>query len=212
MRVFGIGLLLLCLGCACWGQSSDFHHHNVTFGVGPGIPVGSDTSYLGPAPLISVGYGYRFNRLFQADIGMNVAFGAVSSNSVVVTDIGNVYAGNREYMVPMGGRFILPLPFDKFEASVGGGGVYMHYSETGPSSANSYYPINCYTCTSRGGWGGYGLVNLSYFLDSNKNFHVGTTAEFISASLNGQAVGSIPAVKTKDHWTTIAIEVGFSFF
>ena len=60
-------------------------------------------------------------------------------------------------------------------------------------------------------WGAYGLANVTYFLDSDHNFHVGTTGQFISASLHGDAVGATPAIDTKDHWVSISFEFGFSF-
>jgi len=33
----------------------DFHRHNIVVGVGAAIPVGNTTTYLGTAPLVSVG-------------------------------------------------------------------------------------------------------------------------------------------------------------
>lgn len=59
--------------------------------------------------------------------------------------------------------------------------------------------------------GGYGLAGAKYFLDENHNFHVGTTFQFISASINGQAVGNVPAAKTTDHWANIVFQFGLSF-
>jgi hypothetical protein len=101
------------------------------------------------------------------------------------------------------------MPLKRFEVSAGGGAMYLHYSETAPS--NGYYSNNCYTCTSRGGWGGYGLANVSYFLDENHNFRVGTTLQYVSASTNGQAVGNVPALATTDHWMTLSFGFGLSF-
>jgi hypothetical protein len=72
-------------------------------------------------------------------------------------------------------------------------------------------PPSGYTCTSRGGWGGYGLASANYFLDENRNLHVGTTFQFVSASTNGQSVGNIPANKTTDHWANAWVEFGLSF-
>lgn len=200
--------LLLSFSVA-FAQSGDFHRNNIVAGIGPAIPVGSATSYLSTAPLVKIGYGYRFNQYFQADVGFQMAFGAANNRNAVETDVGPVQGGDHEYMIPLGGRFIVPQPFKRFEVSVGGGPVYLHYSETVPS--NGYYSVNCYTCTSRGGWGGYGLATVNYFLDENRTFHVGTTFQFISASINGQAVGSIPANKTTDHWANLAFEFGMSF-
>jgi hypothetical protein len=57
--------LAMIFGCAAFGQSSEVHHHNFTFGFGGAVPTGSDTAYLGAVPMISFGYGYRFNRLFR---------------------------------------------------------------------------------------------------------------------------------------------------
>jgi hypothetical protein len=124
--------------------------------------------------------------------------------------MGPIRGGDHEYMIPLGGRTILPLPFKRIEASVGGGGIYLHYSTTAPSGGYGY-PIARYTCTSRGGWGAYRLDNVRYFLDENRTFFVGTTFEYISASTNGDAVGNVPALKTTDHWATLSFGLGLSF-
>jgi hypothetical protein len=202
-------LLAPCLLFAQGDTDSEVHHHNIVFGVGPAIPVGNSTNYLSTAPLIRLGYGYRFNRLFQADAGFQLAFGAANNQNPEVTDLGQVQGGDHEYMIPLGGRIYIPQPFKRIQVSAGGGTVYLHYSETVPSSP--YYSSSCYTCTSRGGWGGYGLANVSYFLDSNHNFRVGTTVQYIVASTNGQAVANIPAVATTDHWVNVAFVFGLSF-
>src|SRR6478672_7834257 len=209
IRSFQCIVSALLLSGLTFGQSGDFYRNNITVGIGPGIPVGSDTAYLDAAPLISIGYGYRFYRFLQADVGFQTAFGAASNQNIEATNLGYVRGGDREYMVPLGGRLIVPTPLSRIELSAGGGAAYLHYSETVPSSY--YYTNYCYSCTSRGGWGAYGLANVTYFLDSDHNFHVGTTGQFISASLHGDAVGATPAIDTKDHWVNISFEFGFSF-
>ncbi len=204
--VFGF-LLASSIGLA---QNTDFHHHNAVFGVGSAIPAGSTTNYLNTAPLINFAYGYRFNRLFQADAGVQMAFGAANNRNAEVTDVGAIQGGDHEFMIPLGGRVYIPQPFKRLAFSAGGGTAYLHYSET-VSSGNVGYSVGCYSCTSRGGWGGYGLANLSYYLDSNQMFHVGTTVQYISASTNGPAVGNVPALKTTDHWANVTFEFGLSF-
>ncbi len=204
--VFGF-LLASSIGLA---QDTDFHHHNAVFGVGSAIPAGSTTNYLNTAPLINFAYGYRFNRLFQADAGVQMAFGAANNRNAEVTDVGAIQGGDHEFMIPLGGRVYIPQPFKRLAFSAGGGTAYLHYSET-VSSGNVGYSVGCYSCTSRGGWGGYGLANLSYYLDSNQMFHVGTTVQYISASTNGPAVGNVPALKTTDHWANVTFEFGLSF-
>jgi len=192
-----------------FAQSDEVHHHNFAAGIGPAIPTGNSGIYLSTAPMVAFRYGYRLNRYLQADAGLQLAWGAANNQNAVVTDVGNVQGGDHEYMIPLGGRVILPVPFKRLELSAGGGGVYLHYSETAPSGG--YYQINCYSCTSRGGWGGYGLANISYFLDGNRNFRVGTTFQYISATTNGQAVGNVVGLSTSDHWANLTFEFGLSF-
>jgi len=207
-RMKPVAITCLLISSSAFAQD-EFHHNNADFGVGPAIPVGSTTDYLSTAPLINLGYGYRFNRWFQADAAFQIAFGA-ANNHPEVTDLGLVQGGDHEYTIPLGGRVFIPQPFHRFEVSAGGGTAYLHYSES-VSSEGTGYSIGCYSCTSRGGWGGYGLANVSYFLDSNHTFRVGTTVQFIAASTNGQAVGNVPAVRTTDHWTNILFEFGVGF-
>ncbi|MGD1090754.1 MAG: hypothetical protein ABSB35_02050 [Bryobacteraceae bacterium] len=211
-RIHSVALTSLLIAGVGFSQGSDtdYHHNDVVFGVGPAIPVGNSTNYLSTAPLIDFAYGYRFNRLFQADVGLQIAFGAANNQNAEITNFGTVQGGDHEFMVPLGGRVYIPQPFKRFDVSVGGGTAYLHYSETAPSGEPGY-SLGCYSCTSRGGWGGYGLANVRYYLDSNHNFHVGTTFQYIVAATNGQAVGNVPALRTTDHWTNILFEFGLSF-
>ena len=204
-----ISIICISTFVSTFASAQDFHRNNISASIGAAIPTGNATNYLSTAPLVSIGYGYRLNRFFQADAGFQVAFGAANNQNAVQTDLGPVQGGDHEYMIPLGGRFIIPMPLKRFEVSAGGGAMYLHYSETAPS--NGYYSNNCYTCTSRGGWGGYGLANVSYFLDENHNFRVGTTLQYVSASTNGQAVGNVPALATTDHWMTLSFGFGLSF-
>jgi hypothetical protein len=205
-------IVVLCwtsVASMAFGQE-EFYHHNVTAGGGAAIPVGSTANYLGAAPSFSIGYGYRFNRFFQADAGAQFIFGAAHNQNAEITDFGPVQGGDHEFMIPLGGRVYIPQPFKRIEVSTGGGAMYLHYSET-ISSNGGQFSANCYSCTSRGGWGGYGMANVSYFLDSNRIFKIGSTVQFVSASTDGAAVANIPALKTIDHWTNVLFQFGFSF-
>jgi hypothetical protein len=95
-------------------------------GVGPAVPLGSATSYLSTAPFIRLGYGYRINRLFQADFGFQMAFGAAHNQNSVQTDLGPVQGGDHEFMIPLGGRICIPQPFEH-PGIDGGGAAYLHY-------------------------------------------------------------------------------------
>lgn len=208
MRVFGtVCAGFLFLSGAVYGE--DWHKNTVSAGIGAAIPTGNATNYLGTAPLVSVNYGRRFTKYLQADAGLEFAWGAANNVNIEQTDVGQIQGGDHEYMIPLGGRVIIPTPFHRMEVSAGGGGIYLHYSETVPS--NAYYSFNCYTCTARGGWGGYALGNVRYYLDSNRIFHVGTTVRYISASVTGDPVGSAAAFKSTDHWVTVTFGAGVSF-
>jgi hypothetical protein len=207
-RIFVIAGIAFAAGVPLFAQE-ELHHHNFIIGGGAAIPVGNTTNFLSTAPTFKVGYGYRFLRWFQADAGLQIAFGAANNQNAEVSDFGPVQGGDHEFMLPLGGRFIAPVLFKKIEVSAGGGAAYLHYAETIPSGGD--VAIGCYSCTSRGGWGGYGLGNARYFLDENHNFSVGTTLQYITASTNGQAVGNVPSVRTTDHWVNLTFEFGLSF-
>lgn len=134
MRTLLLTSLCLTVTIPAFAQYSDeIHHNNISVGGGAAIPVGSTSGYLNTASAFSVSYGYRVNRFFQADAGFQMAFGAANNQNLEQTDFGEVQGGDHEFMLPLGGRFIIPLPFRKLEASAGGGGVYLHYAETAPS-------------------------------------------------------------------------------
>lgn len=190
-------------------QTSEYQKHHVAVGLGPAIPLSSASGYLSAAPMATVRYGYRLTRLVQADVGLHFLWGAADNRNAVLTDAGQIQGGDHEFIIPLGARLILPLPVSRIQTSVGAGGAYLHYSETAPP--NGYYQNSCYSCTARGGWGGYGLANVSYFLDGDHIFHVGLTAEFIGGHTNGDAVGNVPALRTTDRWTTLSFEFGLNF-
>lgn len=125
-RIQSLALTSLLIAGVGFSQDSDtgYHHNDVVFGVGPAIPVGNTTNYLSTVPLIDCAYGYRFNRLFQADAGLQIAFGAANNQNVEVTNFGTVQGGDHEFMVPLGGRVYIPQPFKRFDVSAGGGTAY----------------------------------------------------------------------------------------
>jgi len=192
-----------------FAQGEEYHRNNITVGIGAAIPTGSATSYLSTAPLVSVGYGYRFSRLLQAVAGVQFAFGAANNSNIEQTDLGTVQGGDREYMVPLGGRLYVPTPLKRIEFAVGGGRHVLALLGACFQSRHRFFEHVLHVHIARRG--GYGLASARYYLDSNHNFHIGTTYQFISATTNGQAVGDLPANSTRDHWSNIAVEFGFSF-
>lgn len=204
-------LALLAAACVpASAQEDAYPHHNLTLGIGGATPTGQIQSFMGSAPAISLGYGYRFHRYFQADAGLNILFGAAKIQDVVSTDLGYTQLKDREYMIPLGGRAIAPLMNGRLLLSGGGGVAYLRYSES-LNQPSYYYSVACPTCTARGGWGYYGLADAQYFLDEDKHFRVGITTQFVHAQTNGQALGDVPALQTTDHWINVFAALGFSF-
>ena len=122
-------------------EGTEVRRHDLVVGLAPAMPLGNATSYLNAAPFVRFGYGYRFNRLFRADAGVQMAFGAAANQNAVLTDFGTVQGGDHEFMIPLGGRIYIPQPFRRIQASVGGGAAYLHYSETVPSGGSDYTPV-----------------------------------------------------------------------
>lgn len=203
-------ILVALSGCTLSAQDSSFPHHNFTFNAGGVNPGGQLKSFMGAAPAVGFSYGYRFSRYLQADAGLDVSFGAANVSQFVNTDLGVTRIRDREYMLPFGGRAIAPLLKGRLLLAGGGGAAYLRYSES-IQQVNYYYQVSCPTCTSRSGWGPYGLASGSYFLDSGRHFRVGVTSMFIRAHTNGDTVGNVPGVRTSDHWANVYGELGFSF-
>ena len=204
-----IGFTIFAAALAATAQDV-YPHHNLSFDFGAARPSGEIQSFMASRPGIGFSYGYRFHRYLQADLGLNMVFGAAQIRDFLPTDIGNVQLRDREYFVPMGARAIAPFAHGRLLFAGGGGMAYLRYSES-LNQPSYYYQVDCPVCTSRGGWGPYGLVNGTYFLDHDQHFRVGLTTMFYRAHTNGDALGNLPGSQTTDHWTNIFGEIGFSF-
>jgi hypothetical protein len=210
MRSTKTTVFFLPLFVACPLAAQEYARHNITFGVGGGVPQGTLSSYMKSSPSITVDYGYRFHKYFQADLGLDITFGAAQVRDFLTTDIGYVRVKDREYFLPFGGRAIWPVADGKVLLSVGGGGTWIKYN-TRVSQPSYYYRVDCPICSERTGLGYYGLLNATYFLDYAKHFRVGVTSRMIRGHTDGSQVGDIPAFRTSDHWVNVFGEVGFSF-
>jgi hypothetical protein len=202
-------LLPLLVLAPTWAEDR-FPHHNLTFGVGAARPRGDLGPVLDDSPGISAGYGYRFNRYLQADVGLDVVFGAAQVRDFLDIGVGSLRIKDREYFPTFGGRAILPLVDGRLMISGGAGGVWLKYAER-VNQPSDYYRVDCPICTSRDGWGYYALGNVSYFLNRSHNFRVGFTTKSIRGHTDGESIGPVPGFRTKDRWLHIFGEVGFSF-
>lgn len=187
-----------------------FPRHNLTFGAGAARPRGELRPFLEDSPGVSIGYGYRFHRYFQGDLGLDILFGAARVRDFLITQIGDLRIKDREYFIPLGARAIAPVARGRLLFSGGGGGAYMRYSER-VNQPSSYFRVDCPVCTSRSGWGYYAQVNTSVFLDRSQHFRAGVTSRFLRGYTSGESIGPVPGVRTKDRWINLFAELGFSF-
>ncbi len=207
MRLLG---LLLMAGSLAAQQDWTWTRHNFTIGGGAGRPRGDISPALADSPALAIGYGYRFHPNFQADIGLDTIFGAAGVNEFVNTGFGFTRISDYQILLPFGGRAILPFDRGRILLSGGGGGAWMHYFEH-LHQPSYYYVLPCYTCTSRGGWGYYALAALSTSVDRNQHFRLGVTAKMYRGFTNGEPIGGVPGVRTKDRWLVVSADFGFCF-
>jgi len=184
--------------------------HNFTFGAGAAMPKDDLEPFFRTSPVISVTYGYRFLPYLQVEGGLDTVFGAAESDRWVPGYYGPVKIQNYQFLVPFGGRAILPLWGDRLLFYGGGGGLYMNYAEF-LSQPYYGYPADCYYCTGRSGWGYYALAGASVALDEGRHFRLGVTVKRFQGETEGDYYGAVPPVRTTDSWLNILGEFTFSF-
>ena len=208
MNRFLVLCLIVKLPSAVFAQG--FPHHNFNVGFGAGIPRADIGSFFDPKPGLSVGYGYRFHRYFQADLGFEAIFGSAN-----VHDFQETFAGYRrirdfQYLLPFGGRAILPLAHGRMLVYGGGGGAYLRYQEH-LSQPSEYIRIDCPTCASRSGWGYYATAGFTVFFDRYQRFRLGIAPRVYRGHTNGDPLGTAPGFRTRDQWLNVMGEFGVSF-
>jgi len=189
---------------------SDYPHHNFTFGVGTGQPRGDLRDVFRNRPAITAGYGYRFQRYFQADLGFETVFGAAGVHDYLETGFGALRIRDVQYFLPVGGRAILPLAAERVLISGGGGGAYIRYSERLRQPGEDFH-IDCVVCGSRDGWAYYALADVSAYVDRGRHIRVGVVSKVYRGHTDGEPLGAIPGMRTRDHWINTYAQVGFSF-
>jgi hypothetical protein len=202
-------LVLLLVAAPIWAQLH-YPKHNFTVGLGAGLPGGDLSGLFQNKPGVSVGYGYRFQRYFQADIGMDAVFGAAGVRDFLPTQFGSLRIRDFQYMVPFGGRVVLPVSAGRVLFSGGGGGVYARYSER-LRQPTSDFRFECPVCESRSGWGNYALAGVSVALDHYQRFRVGATSKFYRVRTNGGPLGFLPGVETQDRWVNLFGDLTITF-
>jgi len=203
--------LIALIGAAVALSAQTFYpRHNFTFGAGPASPRGELNGLFADRPGISIAYGYRFERYFQADIGLDTVFGAAQVRDFLETPFGFSRIRDYQFFLPLGGRGILPLARGRLLISGGGGGAYVRYAEL-LHQLSQYYRLDCPVCSARSGWGYYALVSTEAFVDRGRHFRLGVTSKVYRAHTEGDPLGPVAGVRTRDRWLQIFGQVGFSF-
>jgi hypothetical protein len=200
---------LLMLPMAALAQDW-YPRHNFTIGAGAGIPRADLESAFDPKVGLTVGYGYRFHKNFQADIGFETIFGAGNVRDVVDTVIGFRRVRDYQYFLPLGGRAIIPLLGGRLLLHGGGGGAYMRYQEQ-ISQPNTNFRIDCPFCTARAGWGYYATAGVTIAFDQGQHFRLTIAPKVYRGHTNGEPLGNVPGIRTRDEWVNVMAAFGFSF-
>jgi hypothetical protein len=209
MRIAAIAVLALLAAPA----GAQIRHHNFTLGGGAAIPGGNLADYYSPTGFVRVGYGYRIAKNFQADTGIDVGFRAAGVKDFYESQFGPLRIRDYQYMVPFGGRVILPFgEEERVRFHAGGGGVYLRYSERSTQPfANAGIRLECPICNARSGWGYYGGTGGSLGLTPGGRFRFGGTVNVYRATTDGQGVGFLPAGPSRDRWVNAALELSLEF-
>lgn len=174
-----------------------------TLGGGVGVPGQDLRGFFSNSGLFRAGFGYRFSRYFQADAGLDAVIHAAGVDFSQNTFIGRLRVRDNEYLVPLGGRAILPI--GRVELFAGGGAGYLHYTEqVEVPGAGDDSSFNCTVCTSRGGWGYYATAGVSAAVDRHKRFWVGVETRGFRAKTSGDPLGQVPGIETRDQWVNTA--------
>ena len=186
---FAACVAMMDLKPLCSQPTADYWRQTIT--VGAGIAVPNDWSYrFKKSPVLNVDYGYRLKRYIQADVGVETIVNGWDTyercrfSSTPVTNVG--------FIVPFGGRMLLPFNSGRVLVSAGAGGAYFNY--TSPCAAP--------TIGHFAAWGGYALAGASVAVDKAKRFRVGFLARYHRAYDRGYF---------QDGWLNLYSQFSFSF-
>jgi len=116
-------LALVCFTCQLRAQTDQ--RNEVTFGGGFAKSIGRLGSEIDTVVGLGGTYGYRLLPYLQLESG---AFIALSPTPRICTSGDHCFdVHDRFIWVPFGPRFVFPAKKDRFEVSLGGGGVFERY-------------------------------------------------------------------------------------
>jgi hypothetical protein len=212
MRIGKIFFIAIALATSGAAQES-FQRSSFSVGAGAAMPGQGLKPSMSSAFQLRFGYGYRFLRYLQADMGLIIVVHAAGVVGSIQSPVGESEISDFEYLVPLGGRAVLPLARGRIEVHAGGGGAYLRYQEqvSVPSGVHCYgtcyHDIDCLTCASRSGWGQYATVGAAVALDRQSRTWQSLNTQFFNGGTSGESLGSVPARKSRDTWTVVSLEL-----
>lgn len=200
---------LPALAACLWAQAG-YPRHNITFGAGGASPRAGLRPYFMTRPVVAISYGYRFARNFQVETGLDTVFGAAGVRDYYESPLGLLRIRDFQFLLPVGGRAILPLGRERLHIFGGGGIAWLRYSEM-IRQPIEYLRIECPVCGSRSGWASYALSGVNVFVDRGRHFRTGVNVKMYRGHTEGDPLGAAPGIRTRDHWLQIFGELGVSF-
>ena len=204
-------LLVLVVLAAPLAAQTGYRKHSLRLSMGAGLPRADLKPFFEDSFNLGFGYGYRFHRNFQADIGLDTVFYAARVEDYYQTQYGELRIRDKQYLVPFGGRAIVPLGGERVLFYGGGGGTYMRYQESIRQPFGDYYRFDCPVCRSRSGWGYYAVLGVSFSLDRSGHLRLGAGSRVYRGETSGDALGALPPIRTQDRWLTTMGEFTLSF-
>jgi hypothetical protein len=208
MKTARLTACALLAGSLCFGQY--YPKHNFTLGFGAGQPRADLRNLFGDSFGLGVHYGYRLHRYFQIDAGFETMFGAAGVRDFLPTQFGDLRIRDYQFLVPVGGRAIAPLAGGRVQFYGGGGGAHLRYTER-VRQPSDFFRLDCPVCTSRHGWGYYALLGANVALDRYQRFRLGVGSRVYRGHTDGDPLGAVPGIRTRDHWVNVFGELGVSF-
>ncbi len=143
-------------------------------------------------------FGCRPIRYAQIDAGLDVGLGVAGKRKASVSRYEQKELSDLIFMAPVGVRGVAPLFDERLLISGGGGGNWVSnlqyrgdFDEAGKL---------CDPCSSRHGWGRYGVAQVLYVFGESRRIGLGATARWTQAKLSPGWLPSYGARGIGDSW------------
>jgi hypothetical protein len=156
-----------------------------------------------------MGFGVRPVSYLQLDAGVDAVIHAFGATGSINTTGGRRNITDREILVTLGPRIVLPLATDRVLVSVGAGYAYAHYSEIAQAHANEV--IVGFNGDARTGHGTYVFGSLEVAPTRTSPLTIGIRLGIVRARTDGDAVGLLRGVESHDRWPTVVGTFSYRF-